>query len=151
MTRESGTIYNHSTLSRNWVHQSLLPGNVQMRRQVVRSTLGYYYQEGCQFLLAEQGSGSLLVNGSTYPMGPGGCVLLFAHHFYSVKSDPADPLALLFCPFSYSTYAFLTTVSQFDFLSMKGPAPGACELSAPGAGAHSADRHSPVQAGRQHR
>lgn len=151
MTRESGTIYNHSALSRNWVHQSLLPDNVQMRRQVVRSTLGYYYQEGCQFLLAEQGSGSLLVNGSTYPMGPGGCVLLFAHHFYSVKSDPADPLALLFCPFSYSTYAFLTTVSQFDFLSMKGPAPGACELSAPEAGAHSADRHSPVQAGRQHR
>lgn len=136
MTRESGTIYNHSALSRNWVHQSLLPGDVQMRRQVIRSATGYRYQEGCQFLLAEQGSGTLLVSGHACPLEPGSCALLFVHHFYSVRSAPPDPLALLFCPFSYSTYAFLTTVSQFDFLAAKDPSAPVFATFPPGELAH---------------
>lgn len=48
MILEGGNIYNHSGLSRNWLHQDMLPGNVQMRRQVVYNSTGYHYQEGCQ-------------------------------------------------------------------------------------------------------
>ena len=33
MILEGGNIYNHSGLSRNWLHQDMLPGNVQMRRR----------------------------------------------------------------------------------------------------------------------
>ena len=49
--------------------------------------------------------------------------LLFVHHFYSIKPSQSVPLTLLSCLFSYSTYTFLTTISQFDFLSIDVPSP----------------------------
>ena len=96
MILEGGNIYNHSGLSRNWLHQDMLPGNVQMRRQVVYNATGYHYQEGCQFILVDHGGGCLIVNGDAYSLEAGSCCLLFVHHFYSIKpcllytSDAAD-------------------------------------------------------------
>ena len=104
MILEGGNIYNHSGLSRNWLHQDMLPGNVQMRRQVVYNATGYHYQEA-------------------YSLEAGSCCLLFVHHFYSIKPSQSVPLTLLSCLFSYSTYTFLTTISQFDFLSIDVPSP----------------------------
>ena len=114
MILEGGNIYNHSGLSRNWLHQDMLPGNVQMRRQVVYNATGYHYQEGCQFILVDHGGGCLIVNGDAYSLEAGSCCLLFVHHFYSIKPSQSVPLTLLSCLFSYSTYTFLTTISQFD-------------------------------------
>ena len=85
MILEGGNIYNHSGLSRNWLHQDMLPGNVQMRRQVVYNATGYHYQEGCQFILVDHGGGCLIVNGDAYSLEAGSCCLLFVHHFYSIK------------------------------------------------------------------
>ena len=123
MILEGGNIYNHSGLSRNWLHQDMLPGNVQMRRQVVYNATGYHYQEGCQFILVDHGGGCLIVNGDAYSLEAGSCCLLFVHHFYSIKPSQSVPLTLLSCLFSYSTYTFLTTISQFDFLSIDVPSP----------------------------
>lgn len=110
MILEGGNIYNHSGLSRNWLHQDMLPGNVQMRRQVVYNATGYHYQEGCQFILVDHGGGCLIVNGDAYSLEAGSCCLLFVHHFYSIKPSQSVPLTLLSCLFSYSTYTFLTTI-----------------------------------------
>ena len=104
MILEGGNIYNHSGLSRNWLHQDMLPGNVQMRRQVVYNATGYHYQEGCQFILVDHGGGCLIVNGDAYSLEAGSCCLLFVHHFYSIKPSQSVPLTLLSCLFSYSTY-----------------------------------------------
>ena len=73
MILEGGNIYNHSGLSRNWLHQDMLPGNVQMRRQVVYNATGYHYQEGCQFILVDHGGGCLIVNGDAYSLEAGSC------------------------------------------------------------------------------
>ena len=95
MILEGGNIYNHSGLSRNWLHQDMLPGNVQMRRQVVYNATGYHYQEGCQFILVDHGGGCLIVNGDAYSLEAGSCCLLFVHHFYSIKPSQSVPLTLL--------------------------------------------------------
>lgn len=148
MILEGGNIYNHSGLSRNWLHQDMLPGNVQMRRQVVYNATGYHYQEGCQFILVDHGGGCLIVNGDAYSLEAGSCCLLFVHHFYSIKPSQSVPLTLLSCLFSYSTYTFLTTISQFDFLSIDVPSPpNFANFFSAGDGTYPADRCRTFQAG----
>lgn len=73
--------------------------------------------------LVDHGGGCLIVNGDAYSLEAGSCCLLFVHHFYSIKPSQSVPLTLLSCLFSYSTYTFLTTISQFDFLSIDVPSP----------------------------
>lgn len=108
MILEGGNIYNHSGLSRNWLHQDMLPGNVQMRRQVVYNATGYHYQEGCQFILVDHGGGCLIVNGDAYSLEAGSCCLLFVHHFYSI--NPRSP-------FRYTSFLpiFLQHIYLFNY------------------------------------
>ena len=93
--------------SRNHAQKKLLPSDLRIYRQSVKTDLPYIQYEGVKMLFAEEGRGRLFINGREHPFERGDSCVLFLYHFHRLSGAMEAPLKVVSIELSHSAYLYI--------------------------------------------
>lgn len=105
--------------SRNWFRTDLLPNETTLYHQSLTTPSTLQSFDGVKLLFIEDGSGTLIANGNSYPLRAGSCCLIYYCHFHKLIPDPGIELKIVTCYMSFNTFLFATIVPGYHLIEIE--------------------------------
>ena len=103
-------------LSYSYFDQRLLPSLPVIREMCAGKPTRRKHCDEIEVLMVHSGTGSILVNGTSYPLSEGSSGILYSWQLYEIRPDPGVILRYTSIRISYSTFMFILSVPSCSIL-----------------------------------
>ncbi len=105
--------YTGPYLSRDYFPRDILPHTVYAGHKILRQPLPYRQQDEIMFLLVRGGTGTVTVNGRSFPAKRGSLFCFSPGHFHKIEPSKAQGLEVSECHMNTGLYFFITACPYY--------------------------------------
>lgn len=105
--------------SKNYLREDFLPQGISMDTTTVSRETVCQVRDQETLLFIRSGNGKLVVNGSSYCVGRGSCILLHFFHFHKLIPDQGSTLEVFRCLIPSTTYQYMLMIPGADFQQLE--------------------------------
>lgn len=105
--------------SRKFLREEFLPESISIDASTISVETAYQVRDQQTLLFIKSGTGDLVVNGTSYPVSPGSCILLHFFHFHKLVPTDGRALEVFRCLIPSTTYQFMIMIPGADFRQLE--------------------------------
>lgn len=106
----------YSTLfySQDYFSKNILPNSIYAGRKIIRQQIPYKQHDDLEILLIRRGAGTVTVNATEYPVGPGDLFCFSPYHFHKLEVAKGQKLEVSECRVNSGVYFYISACPYFN-------------------------------------